>query len=125
MSTRSNRISATFPPLRSPSLTMRSLRSAFSPPRASRSASTTSGSSTHTTSPLTQPHRSGSHSRTSSPQSTRSRSAHSFAELLAARRRFSARDGDLDAGDLDVLEPRPLGEVAGVVGIFEVLDGTG
>lgn len=131
MSTRSNRFSASFTPLRTPSLTMRNLRSAFaSPTRSSRSTSTTSYSSTISTSPLTaspRPH--ASYTRNSSPQS--SRSAHSLAEILAVRRRPSNLEFEMQMemaafGDdkLDLLEPRPVdGACVGVVGIFEVLDG--
>lgn len=129
MSTRSNRFSGSFQPLRSTSIKMRSLATAFSPTRSTRSASATSYSSTSTTSPLTQSRNvSGSYSRNSSPQS--SRSSHSLAEMLAVRRRpsdleFEMRSERLTYGsELDVLEPRPMGvEHASVVGIFEVLDG--
>lgn len=134
MSTRSNRFSGTFAPLRTPSQTMRSLKTAFSPTRSSRSPSTTSYSSTISTSPLTSSLDSsyrpsgGSYTRNSSPQS--SRSAHSLAEILAVRRRPSTLEFEMQmemvrfGSELDVLEPRPVGcECAGVVGIFEVLDG--
>ncbi|KAF9696209.1 hypothetical protein EKO04_006048 [Ascochyta lentis] len=129
MSTRSNRFSGSFQPLRNPSQTMRTLKTAFSPTRSSRSASATSYSSTSTTSPLTQSrHPSGSYSRASSPQSSCSR--HSLAELLAVRRRPSSLEFEMQmesrtfGSELAVLEPRPFGvEHAGVVGIFEVLDG--
>ncbi|KZM22787.1 uncharacterized protein EKO05_0001508 [Ascochyta rabiei] len=131
MPTRSNRFSGSFQPLRNPSQTMRTLKTAFSPTRSSRSASATSYSSTSTTSPLTQsrnPSGSGSYSRASSPQSSCSR--HSLAELLAVRRRPSSLEFEMQmesrtfGSELHVLEPRPWGvEHAGVVGIFEVLDG--
>lgn len=129
MSTRSNRFSNSFQPLRSTSIKMRSMASAFSPTRASRSASATSYSSTSTTSPLTASRNvSGSYSRNSSPQS--SRSAHSLAEILAVRRRPSTLEFEMQSemrmfeSELDVLEPRPMDGVhASVVGIFEVLDG--
>jgi hypothetical protein len=109
---------------------MRSLKTAFSPTRSSRSTSTTSYSSTISTSPLTQSRNpsGGSYSRNSSPQS--SRSAHSLAEILAVRRRPSTLEFEMQmemmrfGSELHVLEPRPVGcEHAGVVGIFEVLDG--
>ena len=130
MSTRSNRFSGSFQPLRNTSLKMRSIKTAFSPTRSSRSASATSYSSTSTTSPLTQSRNvSGSYSRNPSPQS--SRSAHSLAEMLAVRRRPSTLEFELQAerqrfgSEMHILEPRPSGvEHAGVVGIFEVLDGT-
>ncbi|KAF1923960.1 uncharacterized protein M421DRAFT_9252 [Didymella exigua CBS 183.55] len=129
MSTRSNRFSGSFQPLRNTSIRMRSIKTAFSPTRASRSASATSCSSTSTTSPLTQSRSvSGSYSRNPSPQS--SRSGHSLAEMLAVRRRTSDLEFEMQAealafeSELDVLEPRPRGgEHASVVGIFEVLDG--
>ncbi|KAF3043427.1 hypothetical protein E8E12_007032 [Didymella heteroderae] len=129
MSTRSNRFSGSFQPLRSTSIRMRSIATAFSPTRSSRSASATSYSSSSTTSPLTQSRNvSGSYSRNSSPQS--SRSNHSLAEMLAVRRRPSNLEFEMQmematfGSELDVLEPRPMGvEHASVVGIFEVLDG--
>lgn len=133
MSTRTNRFSTSFAPLRTPSQTMRSLKTAFTPTRASRSPSTTSYSSAISTSPLThQPQHSrpsgGSYSRNSSPQS--SRSAHSLAEILAVRRRPSTLEFEMQMemlrypSEMGVLEPRPRGEeLGGCVGIFEVLDG--
>jgi hypothetical protein len=139
MSTRTNRFSTSFAPLRTPSQTMRSLKTAFSPTRSSRSQSTTSYSSTISTSPLTHQSPSsyspdsyrpsgGSYSRNSSPQS--SRSAHSLAEILAVRRRPSTLEFEMQmerrawGSEMAVLEPRPVGaEFAGCVGIFEVLDG--
>jgi hypothetical protein len=129
MSSRSTRFSGTFQPLRSTSIKMRSLKTAFSPTRPSRSASATSYSSSSTTSPLTQSRNtSGSYSRNPSPQS--SRSAHSLAEIMAVRRRPSTLEFEMHmemqafGSELDVLEPRPMGtEHASVVGIFEVLDG--
>lgn len=130
MSTRSNRFSASFAPLRTPSQTMRSLKTAFSPTRSSRSPSTTSYSSSISTSPLTQSRNpsGGSYSRNSSPQS--SRSAHSLAEILAVRRRPSTLEFEMQMemlrypSEMGVLEPRPRGEeLGGCVGIFEVLDG--
>jgi hypothetical protein len=134
MSTRSNRFSNSFQPLRSTSIKMRSIATAFSPTRSSRSASQTSYSSTSTTSPLTasrdvsRSYASGSYSRNSSPQS--SRSGHSLAEMLAIRRRPSTLEFEMQVEmqtygcELDVLEPRPMeGGHASVMGIFEVLDG--
>ncbi|KAJ4380534.1 hypothetical protein N0V86_003891 [Didymella sp. IMI 355093] len=129
MSSRSNRFSGSFQPLRSTSIKMRSIKTAFSPTRSSRSASATSYSSTSTTSPLTQSRNMcGSYSRNSSPQS--SRSDHSLAEMLAVRRRPSTLEFEMQmemqtfGSELNVLEPRPMGtEHASVVGIFEVLDG--
>ncbi|KAJ4354798.1 hypothetical protein N0V95_003483 [Ascochyta clinopodiicola] len=132
MSTRSNRFSASFQPLRNPSQTIRNFATSFSPTRSSRSASATSYSSTSTTSPLTHAQSrnpsGSSYSRASSPQSSCSR--YSLAELLAVRRRPStlefemAMESRVFGSELSVLEPRPVGgESVGVVGIFEVLDG--
>lgn len=114
--TRSNRFSFGSPS-RTPSTSLRRLRTAFSPTRSSRSISP---SSTGTTSPLAR-------GRTGSPDSHRSSSSiNSIRNLLALRHKPSVLDLEMEeekhlfGQELDLLEPRPsLGEV----GIFEVLDG--
>ncbi|KAF2496015.1 hypothetical protein BU16DRAFT_560864 [Lophium mytilinum] len=110
-----------FQPLRTPSL--RRLRTAFSPPRGPRSASSSTASSTRTTSPLT---------RTSSPDShfsAASSTTSSLRALLLLRRKPSSLDLEMEEErrsfgvELGMLEPRPSGEARGMGGIFEVLDG--
>ncbi|KAF2255694.1 hypothetical protein BU26DRAFT_557200 [Trematosphaeria pertusa] len=119
--TRTNRFQS-FTPLRTPSTSLRRLKTAFSPTRSHRSCSPSS--STGTTSPLT---------RTSSPDSHRSSgSMTSIRHLLMLRRKPSVLDIEMEeekhlfGHEVDMLEPRPsgCGLNGGVeVGIFEVLEG--
>ncbi|KAF2706780.1 hypothetical protein K504DRAFT_447672 [Pleomassaria siparia CBS 279.74] len=119
-STRSNRFSASFSPMRTPG-SLRRLRTAFSPVRSGRSVSPSS--SMGTTSPLT---------RTSSPHSHRSTSSfgsHSIRELLRLRRKPSVLDAEMEeekhlfSHELEMLEPRPSLNGQVEMGIFQVLDG--
>ncbi|ORY13756.1 hypothetical protein BCR34DRAFT_586336 [Clohesyomyces aquaticus] len=118
--TRTNRFQS-FNVVRTPSTSLRRLKTAFSPTRLS-SRSRSPSSSTGTTSPLT---------RTSSPDSHRSASStHSIREMLMLRRKPSVLDIEIEeerclfSHELDLLEPRPRSGAERVeVGIFEVLDG--
>ncbi|KAF2638034.1 hypothetical protein P280DRAFT_482456 [Massarina eburnea CBS 473.64] len=123
---RQNRFASPFTPIRTPSQSLRRLRTAFSPSRSARSVSTSS--STGTTSPLT-------FSRTSSPDSHRSSgsmgSMGSIRDILKLRRKPSIMDIELEeerhlfGQEVECLEPRlSLGDRnRGVeVGIFEVLE---
>ncbi|KAJ4353385.1 uncharacterized protein N0V89_005114 [Didymosphaeria variabile] len=121
--TRTNRFSFGSPS-RTPSTSLRRLRTAFSPTRSSRSISP---SSTGTTSPLAR-----GRDRTGSPDSHRSSgSMNSIRDILMLRHKPSVLDLEMEeekhlfSHELDVLEPRPsMGECKGAgVGIFEVLDG--
>ncbi|KAF1956153.1 hypothetical protein CC80DRAFT_548452 [Byssothecium circinans] len=121
--TRQNRFASPFTPIRTPSHSLRRLRTAFSPSRSARSASPSS--STGTTSPLT-------FSRTSSPDSHRSSgSMGSIRDILRLRRKPSVMDMELEeerhlfGQEVGCLEPRlSVGDRnRGVeVGIFEVLE---
>ncbi|KAF2472108.1 uncharacterized protein BDR25DRAFT_221279 [Lindgomyces ingoldianus] len=121
--TRTNRFQS-FSVVRTPSTSLRRLKTAFSPTRLSTRSprSTSPSSSTGTTSPLT---------RTSSPDSHRSASStHSIRQLLMLRRKPSVLDIEMEeerclfSHELDLLEPRPRsGSERVEIGIFEVLDG--
>jgi hypothetical protein len=118
--TRTNRFSFGSP-TRTPSTSLRRLRTAFSPTRSSRSIST---SSTGTLSPFAR-------GRTGSPDShCSSNSIESIRNLLMLRRKPSMMDLEMEEEkhlfehELEVLEPRPsLGDAGATMGIFEVLDG--
>ncbi|PVH98784.1 hypothetical protein DM02DRAFT_657022 [Periconia macrospinosa] len=137
MAPRQNRFSTPFTPMRSPSQSLRRLRTAFSPSRnpsnpTARSASpdSTSSTSSSSMSPLTY---SSMSPRTSSPADSHRSTASSIRDILRLRRQPSVLEVELEeerhlfGSEIDTcLEPRlSFGERnRGVeVGIFEVLDG--